>query len=83
LADIETAKEYYKNKDYENALQCSEVVLSVTPNSPFAQSTAAVAYAETGRLDEAKGLMARLKEVNAERWQKLVDDNEALKNIVE
>ena len=72
-----------KLKDYENALQGSEVVLSVTPNSPFALSTAAVACAETGRLDEAKGLMTRLKEVNAERWQKLVDGNAALKNIVD
>jgi|TARA_B110000881_G_C18236134_1_gene346253 hypothetical protein len=55
----------------------------VTPNSPFALSTAAVACAETGRRDEAKGLLARLKEVNAGRWQKLVDDNEASKDIVE
>lgn len=70
-------------KDYENTLQGSEVVLSVTPNSPSALSTAAIACAETGRREEAKGFMARLKEINAERWQKIIDSNERLRNVVE
>ena len=70
-------------KDYENTLQGSEVVLSVTPNSPFALSAAAIACAETGRREEAKGFMARLKEINTERWQKIIDSNERLRDLVE
>jgi arylsulfatase A-like enzyme/Tfp pilus assembly protein PilF len=70
-------------QDFTNALQAADVVLGVTPNSPFALSIAAIASAELKDDVNAEQFMARLKEVNIERWQKLVDSNATLRALVQ
>jgi arylsulfatase A-like enzyme/Tfp pilus assembly protein PilF len=70
-------------REFENVLEASNVVLGVTPNSPFVLSAAAASSAELGDTNSAKSFMARLKEVNVERWQLLINNNESLKALVQ